>query len=222
MASEITNEIANFLQYIEQFGYLVRILAAIVTVLLGWLASGGIGRLVVALLNKIRLNQALKRMGWQEALAKAEIKLNASKFFGEIVKWIFMIIFLMVASEILGLTGFTDFLTKVLDYIPNIIVAALIFIVAVFLTDFSYRIVLASAEKARISYSKLLGAGIRVAIWTFTILAILLQLEVASEIIKAMVYGMVGIITLAVGLAFGLGGKDLAAEILKELKEKIK
>jgi len=161
-------------------------------------------------------------MGWEEALAKADIELNVSKFLGWIVKWIFVIIFLMVASEVLGLAGFTEFLSKVLDYVPNIIIAALIFIVAVFLTDFSYRIVLVSAQKARISYSKLLGAAIRGGIWTFAILAILLQLGVASEIIEAMVYGMVGIITLAVGLAFGLGGKDLAAEILKELKEKIK
>jgi len=215
-------EFSNLLQNIEQFGPLFRILVALLIVLVGWLVSGGIGQLVAALLDKIRINQALKRMGWEEALAKADIELNVSKFFGWMVKWIFVIIFLMVASEVLGLSGFTEFLIKVLDYIPNIIIAALIFVVAVFLTDFSYRIVLASAQRARISYSKLLGASIRGGIWTFAILAILLQLGVASEIIKAMVYGMVGIITLAVGLAFGLGGKDLAAEILKEFKEKIK
>jgi len=215
-------EFSNLLQNIEQFGPLFRILVSLLIVLVGWLVSGGIGQLVAALLDKIRINQALKRMGWEEALAKADIELNVSKFFGWMVKWIFVIIFLMVASEVLGLSGFTEFLIKVLDYIPNIIIAALIFVVAVFLTDFSYRIVLASAQRARISYSKLLGASIRGGIWTFAILAILLQLGVASEIIKAMVYGMVGIITLAVGLAFGLGGKDLAAEILKEFKEKIK
>jgi len=218
----MTPEISNLLQNVEQFGPLFRVLLSLLIILVGWLVSVGIGRLVAALLDKIKINQALKRMGWEEALAKADIELNVSKFLGWIVKWIFVIIFLMVASEVLGLAGFTEFLSKVLDYVPNIIIAALIFIVAVFLTDFSYRIVLVSAQKARISYSKLLGAAIRGGIWTFAILAILLQLGVASEIIEAMVYGMVGIITLAVGLAFGLGGKDLAAEILKELKEKIK
>jgi len=218
----MTPEVNNFLENIEQFGSLFRVLVAALIVLVGWLVSGGIAQLVTALLNKIRLNQVLKRMGWEEALAKAEIKLRVPQFFGEIVKWIFVIIFLMIASEVLGFTGFTDFLIKILEYIPNIVIASLIFIVAVFLTDFSYRIVLISAEKAKITYSKLLGAGIRWAIWTFSILAILLQLGVASDIIRAMVYGMVGIVTLVVGLAFGLGGKDLAAEILRELKEKVK
>ncbi|MFH0987512.1 MAG: hypothetical protein V1841_01290 [Patescibacteria group bacterium] len=215
-------EINSFLESIEQFGSITRVLVALLIVLLGWLVSGGIGQIITAFLDKIRLNQALKRMGWEEALAKAETKLNVSKFFGDVVKWIFVIIFIIVGSEVVGLTGFTEFLIKLLDYIPNIIIAALNFIVAVFLTYFSDRIVLASDERSKISYSKLLGAGIRGTVWTFAILAILLQLGIASDIIRALVYGVVGMVTLAVGLAFGLGGKDLAAEILRELKEKIK
>lgn len=222
MTNTIISDINTFFGSFEQFGPIIRILVAILVILVGWLVSGGIGQLVTAILNKIRLNQILKRMGWEEALLKAEITLNASKFFGEIVKWIFVIIFLMVASEIVGLVGFSAFLGRVLEYLPNVVIASLIFIVAVFLTDFSYRIVVASAEKAKITYSKLLGAGIRWTIWIFTILAILLQLGVTPDIIKAIVYGMVGMITLALGLAFGLGGKDLAADILKEFKEKLK
>jgi hypothetical protein len=214
-------DINTFWQSIEQFGSLIQFLIAVLVVLIGWLVAGGIGQLVVALLNKVKLNQALKRMGWEEALAKAEMRLNASKFFGEIVKWCFVIIFLMVACEVVGLTQFSEFLAKVVEYLPNIIIAALIFVVAVFLADFSYRIVVVSAERAKVSYSKLLGAGIRWAIWIFAILAILLQLGITPEIIKALVYGMIAMISLAAGLAFGLGGKDLAAEILKELKDKL-
>ena len=214
-------EITTLWEEIKQFGPLVRVLIALLVVLIGWLIAGGIGQLVTALLNKIRLNQTLKRMGWEEALAKADIRLNISRFFGEIVKWCFVIIFLMAACEIVGLTEFSQFLGKIVGYLPNIIVAGLIFIVAVFLTEFSYRIVVASAEKAKIAYSKLLGTGIRAAIWVFAILAILLQLGITPDIIKALIYGLIGMISLSCGLAFGLGGKDLAAEILKELKEKL-
>jgi hypothetical protein len=214
-------DINTFWQGIEQFGPLIQFLIAVLVVLIGWLVAGGIGQLVVTLLNKVKLNQALKRMGWEEALAKAEIRLNASNFFGEIIKWCFVIIFLMIACEVVGLTQFSEFLAKVVAYLPNIIIAALIFIVAVFLADFSYRIVIVSAERAKISYSRLLGSGIRWAIWIFAILAILLQLGITPDIIKALIYGMLAMITLATGLAFGLGGKDLAAEILKEFKEKI-
>jgi len=89
------------------------------------------------------------------------------------------------------------------------------------LADFSYRIVVVSSEKAKISYSKLLGSGIRWAIWVFAILAILLQLGITPDIVRALIYGMIAMITIATGLAFGLGGKDIAAEILKELKDKL-
>lgn len=211
----------TFFQGIEQFSPLIRFLTAILVVLVGWLVSGGIGQLVRALLNKLKLNQALKRMGWEEAFAKAEIKLDASKFFGEIVKWCFIIIFLMIAFEVVGLPQFSEFLSKVVGYLPNIIIAGLIFIVAVYVADFSYRIVLVSAEKAKLSYSKFLGAGMRWGIWTVAILAILLQLGITPDIIKALIYGLIGMIALAGGLAFGLGGKDLAAEILKEFKDKL-
>lgn len=214
-------DINIFWKSIEQFGPLLRVLIAILIVLVGWLVSGGIGQLVTALLNKFKLNQILKRMGWEESLARAEIRLDAPKFFGEIVKWCFVIIFLMVACEVINLPQFSEFLGQVIAYLPNLLVAALIFVVAVFLADFSYRIVVASSEKAKISYSKLLGSGIRWAIWVFAILAILLQLGITPDIVRALIYGMIAMITIATGLAFGLGGKDLAAEILKELKDKL-
>lgn len=217
----MVNEITLFLESVAQFEPLVKFLIAIVIILIGWLVAGAIGELIIALLNKIRLNQALKRMGWESALLKADISLNASKFFGGVVKWCFVVIFLMVACEVVELTEFTMLLGKIISYLPNIIIAALIFIIAVYLADFSYRIVIASAEKAKITYAKLLGTAIRWSIWVFAIFAIFLQLGITPDIIKAIIYGIIAMIVLAGGLAFGLGGKDLAAAILKELKEKI-
>lgn len=214
-------DINTFWQELGQIGPLLRVLIALLIVLVGWLVSGGIGQLVATLLKKFKLNQILKRMGWEEALAKADIHLNAPKFFGEIVKWCFVIIFLMMAFEVVNLTQFSGFLGQVIAYLPNILVAVLIFVAAVFLADFSYRIVVVSSEKAKISYSKLLGSGIRWAIWVFAILAILLQLGITPDIVRALIYGMIAMITIATGLAFGLGGKDIAAEILKELKDKL-
>lgn len=217
----MTSDINTFIQNIEQFGPLIKVLIAALIVLGGWLISGGIGQIVVALLNKLRLNQILKKMGWEETFSKAEIRLNAPKFFGEIVKWSFVVVFLMIAFEVVGLAQFSNFLGEVVAWLPNLIVAALIFIVAVYLADFTYRIVIASAERAKIRYSKLLGSGIRAAIWVFAILAILLQLGVTPSIVRAIVYGIVAMIALAGGLAFGLGGKDLAQDLLQELRDKI-
>jgi len=195
---------------------------AILVFFIGWFISKWIGQIAAAFLSKIRLNQVLKRMGLEEALTKIDTHLNAPKFFGEIVRWFFVILFLMAASEILGLTQFSQFLEKAIGYYPNIFIAALIFVVAVFLADFSQKIVVGTLEKEKITYSRFLGRAIRWAIWLFAILAILYQLQITPSLILAILIGMVATISIALGIAFGLGGKDLAAKILKELEEKFK
>ena len=173
-------------------------------------------------LNKIRLNKILDRMGLKETLSKIDIDFDGVKFFGEIVKWFFVILFLMVSFGILGLTSLSQFLENVIFYFPNVFIAFLIFVVAVFLADFSQKIVVGTLEKERITYSKFLGRSIRWTIWFFAILAILYQLKIAPPLILAIFIGVVITISLALGIAFGMGGKDLAAKILRELEEKFK
>ncbi len=189
---------------------------------IGIFVAKWLGRISVAFLNQIRLNQVLKRVGLEEALSKMDTRRNAPKFFGELVKWFFIIVFLMVSFEILGLTQFSQFLEKVIGYYPNIFIAALIFLVAVFLSDFSQKIVVGTLEAEKITYSRLLGRVIRWLIWLFAILAILYQLQIAPSLILVVIIGMAATISIALGIAFGLGGKDLAAKILKELEEKLK
>lgn len=128
----------------------------------------------------------------------------------------------MGASDILGLTQFTYFLEKVIGYYPNIFIAALLFIIAVFLTYFSQKILVGTLEKEKITYSRFLGRAISWVIWLFTILAILYQLQIIPSLILTLFAGAVISISIALGIAFGLGGKDLAAKILKELEEKFK
>ena len=190
--------------------------------LLGILVAKWIAAIIVVFLSKIKLNQILKRMGLEEALSKIDASLNAPKFFGEIVKWFFIVLSLMASSEILGLTQFSQFLEKVIGYFPNIFISALIFVVAVFLSDFSQKIVVGTLKEEKITYSRLLGRMIRWAIWFFAILAILYQLQITPSLILVIFIGMVATTSIALGLSFGLGGKDLAVKILKELEEKFK
>jgi small-conductance mechanosensitive channel len=188
----------------------------------GVLIAKWIGALVAAFLNKIKLNQVLKRLGTEDALSKIDSRLNAPKFFGGIVKWFFIVLFMMASSEILGFSQLSQFFQKIISYFPNIFISALIFLVALFLTDFSQKIVIGTLEEERITYSRFLGRAIRWLIWLFAILAILYQLQITPSLILTVFIGMIMTISLALGVAFGLGGKDLAAKILKELEEKFK
>lgn len=213
----------EILNLISQDKILPRILWSLLVLLIGWFIAKWLGRGVSRFLDKTKLNQALKRIGVEEALAKIDARLNAPKFFGGMARWFFMVIVLMICAEIFGLAQFSQFLSeKVFGFFFNVFIAALIFIVAVFLSDFSQKIFLGSLEKGRIAYSRILGKGLSYAIWTLAVLAILYQLQIAQPLVLAIFIGVIALVVLGVGLAFGLGTKELVAKIIKELEEKFK
>jgi len=81
---------------------------------------------------------------------------------------------------------------------------------------------IAVLEKEKITYSRFLGRMIRWAIWSLATLAILYQLQIAPNLVMTIFVGFVGTIVIAVGIAFGLGGQEIAAKILREFEEKIR
>ena len=206
-------------------GFLIslpKIFGALIIFLIGWLFAAGIARLVTEILTRLKLNAIFEKTGWGEAFAKAEFRVNPSEFIGVIIKWVLVIVFLLAAVEILGLTQFAVFLTRILGYIPNVIVALLIFVVAIIVADILEKVVTASVEKAKVGYAKLAGSFVKWAILGFSGLAILVQLGIVKELITTLVSGIVALIVISFGLAFGLGGKEIAADILRDLRKKFR
>jgi len=202
--------------------FIPTLVGAIVVFLIGWAISVGIGKLIAEILTRIKFNQLFERAGWKEALERAELKVNASEFVGAIVKWVLVIVFLLAAVEILGFVQFADFLKSILAYLPNVIVAALIFVVTVIVVDIVEKVVRAAVEGVRIGYGHLVSAIIKWSIWIFAVLAILHQLGIARSFMEILFTGFVAMLVIALGISFGLGGKEVAGEILQNLKNKLK
>jgi hypothetical protein len=202
--------------------FIPSLIGAIIVFVIGWFLAVGVGRLVSEVLRKLRFNRIFQKGSWKEALEKAEFKVDASEFVGVVIKWILVIVFLLAAVEILGLTEFAGFLTAVLGYLPNVLVAVFIFVAAVIIADIMEKIVRATVESIKVGYGNLIGVIIRWSIWIFAILAILIQLGVAPSLINTLFAGLVGIIVISAGLAFGLGGKEIATEVLRDLYRKLK
>lgn len=198
------------------------LLVAIVVFVIGWFISVGIGKLISEILKKMKVNQIFERDRWKKAMEKADIKVDFCGFIGSVVKWILVLVFLLIAVEIMGLPQFADILRDILSYLPNVIIAALIFIVAAILVDIVEKLVRATVEGAQLGYGHIISAMVRWAIWIFAILAILHQLKIAGEFMQILFTGLVAMMVLALGISFGLGGKDTAAEILQNIKKKIK
>src|SRR3989344_8721978 len=191
------------------------LIGAIIVFVIGWIVSVGVGKLVTEILKRIRFNQIFEKGNWDEALAKADIKVDTSAFLGTIVKWVLVIVFLAVAVEILGFSEFAGFLKNVLNYLPNVVVAALIFVVTVIVTDITEKIIRVSVEKIKVGYGRTVSAIVKWSIWTFAILAILAQLGIARGFVETLFTGIVAMLVISSGIAFGLGGKDVAADLLK-------
>jgi len=202
--------------------FIPELIGALIVLIIGWLIASWIGKLVAEILKRLRIDRIFEKSKWDEALEKAEFKMKMSEFIGGIIKWILVIVFLMATVEILNLKAFSNFLGSIVAWLPNLVVAAAIFVVAVILSDFIEKLMKAIVSKMDVGYTKVLGSIIRWAIWIFAILAILSQLGVAEVIINTLVQGFVGLIVISSAIAFGLGGKDVAKEILQGLRNKMK
>lgn len=201
--------------------FLPKLLGAIIVFIIGWFLALGIGKLIAEILNKLKFNKLFANTGWQAALEKAELKVNPSEFIGAICKWILVVVFLMISADILGWAGFVNLLEEIVNWLPNLIIAIAIFIVAIIIADILKKIVEASVEKLGVNYAKFFGEACRWAIYIFSGLIILRQLGVTPTIIDSIVAGLVGMLALSFGLAFGLGGKDNASQLIENLKKKI-
>jgi hypothetical protein len=198
------------------------LIGAIIVFIIGWFISIGVGKLITEILKRLKFNQLFERGSWRNALEKAEIKVDASGFIGAIVKWVLVIVFLLAAVEILGFVQFAGFLKGVLDYLPNVIVAALIFVVTVIVVDIVEKVVRVAVESIKVGFGQMVSAVIKWSIWIFAILAILYQLGVARPFMETLFTGIIAMLVISLGLAFGLGGKDVAAEMLQDLRRKLR
>ncbi len=195
--------------------------SAVVVFLIGWLVAAVLAKVVQQIVKGLRIDQLFEQMGVGRALARGGLNLDTGRFIGEVVKWFVIVAFLLAASDILQLNDFNDFLKSVLDYIPNIVVAVLILLAGAMLANFLERSVEASVAAAELKSGKFLGAVTRWAVWVFAILAALVQLNVAAGLLQTLFMGVVGAFALAVGLAFGLGGRDAASDWLEKIKKDV-
>lgn len=193
---------------------------AVIIFLVGWIIAHALGKLVAEVVRALRVDSLLGQLEVDKALERGGVHLNAGAFIGALVRWFLIVVFLLAAANILGLGQVSDFLTQVLLYIPNVVVAALILIIALKVAEVVERAVRSSGEAAGMRGAAA-GVMARWAIWIFAILAALSQLGVASVIVNTLVTGVVAMLALAFGLAFGLGGKEAASSFLDRMRRDI-
>jgi len=208
----------------ERFGnYFPTLLGALVVFLAGWIVAVALGKVVEKSLKAAKIDKALEKMGFGKKTKTNQviIRFGIAEFFGGLVKWFLVLAFLMAASDILKLSEVTVFLNSILLYIPNVVVAVVILAIVFLTGNFVYNVVKGSGRAAGVMSATLLATISKWAIIIFGIFAALIQLGVASSLVSTIFIGVVAMLSLAGGLAFGLGGREEASMILRKLREEI-
>lgn len=202
-------------------GYLPLILGAIIIFIIGWIIAVVLGRLVEKLVQSIKLDVVLAKLGFDKVMARANMRLDSGKFLGELVKWFLILVFLMASTSILGWTDVSAFLRSVLFYVPNVIVAVIIMLAAVIIASFLQKLVRASVEAAGLKSANFLALLTKWSVLIFAFMAVLEQLKVAPGLVQTFFTGLMYTLALGIGLAFGLGGKEAAAEFIQKVRHEI-
>jgi len=198
--------------------YLPRFLAGLVLLLIGLMAAKAARGLVLGLLKALRVAKFLvqiKVVREEGAVKVWEVLL------AELARWAMTVLFLIPAAEAWGLSKVTEVLNGLLLYLPNVFVSVIVGLVGFVIANLSYDIIEHSTSGLDEKAGRALGGVAHYSILFFTVLVILSQLGVAADLVRILFTGFVAMMALAGGLAFGLGGKNLAEEILRGLKEKL-
>ncbi len=200
--------------------YLPVLLGALVILIVGWIVAKIIKSIVNGALKVIRFDTLADKAGISEILQKGKLKITARQVVSGLVYWLVIIMVLVMAVNALGLSNASDVLASLFAYVPQVIAALLVLVVAMFLANFVSGIVQIAAGNAKLPKPDLLAGISRWAIMIFAVTIALAQLGIAALFVTTTFNIVLGGIVLALALAFGLGGKDAAARYLDELKQK--
>lgn len=196
--------------------YLPQIAGALIVLIVGLIVAGILGKIAGRLVGLTKIDGLIERIGLSGELEKVGLKLRVDTIIGKLVKWFFLIAVLIAVVDILNFPQLTSFLEQIALYLPNVIAAVIILVVGLILGRLAYNASNQSLEKLAISKiaANFLAAVAKWAIFTFALMAALIQLGIAVNLIQILFTGFVIMISLAGGLAFGLGGREKAAKIL--------
>ena len=208
----ILTSVANALSML--LGAVPRIIGFLLILMIGWFVAGALSTLVVRVLQQVKFNQLAERSGLSDFVRGTGVDMDASTFLAQIAKWFVRLIVLVVAFDALGLPAVSQVLQDLLLWLPNLVVALVILVIAGLAAKAVAGLVRGAAAESDLGNPGVLARVASAAIWAFAIIVAVNQIGVADELVNTLFMGLVGALALALGLAFGLGGRETAAQMV--------
>jgi len=192
-----------------------KVIGFLVILLIGWLIASALAGIVANILRSVQFNHVADRSGFSGFVQKMGIQTDASGFVATAAKWFIRLIVLTVAFDALGLPAVSQVLQQILMFIPDLIVALMVLVIGGLVANAFSRVVRGSTAQAGFGNPDFLSMLARAGVWGFAIIIAVNQIGIATTLVNTLFMGFVGALALAAGLAFGLGGRDTAGEIVR-------
>src|SRR5262245_13903425 len=191
-----------------------RVLALVVVLVVGYLVARLVARVVEALSDRIGLEKAAERGGLVESMKRVGITRSVSGIVGQLVFWLLMCVFMMAAFNILELEALSVAMAGVVAYIPRLLVATVVVVIGLLIANFLRGVIATSADRVGISYAERLATGCYYVLALMTFIAAFEQLAIKFALLEQVILIAFGSLGVGLGLAVGLGGREVAGGIL--------
>ena len=199
-----------------------KLILAIVFFVIGWALGSLIAKAFEHVFNALKIDSLFRSIGVDNFFRKAGMSLNSGYFVGQVVKWFVIIIFLLPSLNLIGLDYIASFLKDdVLGFLPRVVAAVFVLIIATIVADFLSKTVVAGSRAMNLTSTNMLGSLAKYTIWVFAFIIALGQLGVAEGYMNTLFAGIIGMFAVAGALAFGLGGKEAAGRLIAKLGDEM-
>ena len=197
-----------------------RVIGFLLVLLIGWFIASLLAKAVAALLHAVKFNDLARRSGFADFVHNMGVKTDSTGVIASVAKWFVRLIVMVVAFDMLGLPAVSQVLRELLLWLPNLVVALVVLVIAGLAATALSNLVRGATAQAGLSSSDTLATIAKVTVWAFGIVVAVNQLGIATTLINTLLIGVVGALALATGLAFGLGGRDRAAQMIERASQK--
>ncbi len=221
MQQQIDIFVASITSFWTQLAAFVpQLLAALLLLFLGWILANIVRTATGKVLDTLKFDELGKKTGIEAFLRQGNINLTLSRLIANLIYWIILLVVIVTVANSLGLTTVAELFNKVVFYLPNIIVAVLVLVFGVLVARFINRLVFAYLNNMGVDGALTLSTLAEYAVIIFVVFMALEQLQIGTHLLISAFQIGFGAVGLALALAFGLGGRDWAASVIKRLTEK--
>lgn len=192
-----------------------KLLALISFILLGLIVGVAVKAVLTKVLKAVHIDMLSERWGIQAALSKAGFKQPPSQIIGRVTFWAVFVIFTFMGIDALDLPATAGLMGQLVGFVPSVITAAFLVLVGVLLSNFFGEASLIAAVNAQVQEARLIASLVRWGILFLTAAMVLTQLGIAKEIVISAFTILFGGVVLALAIAVGLGGRNIAKDVLE-------